>query len=247
MIIFTNRFLKEMMKYKKHIKDLKENNYEEIPRLDEEEMKSIGHKSIGYLTSVFLNIVGGFFIWFHIILFIIIIFSIILFYVRTLQIHHRGLTFSLFSFIAPIIVLYLLKKSITEWLSIFILPHQSENENNLLNKKVYGILIYFTFIISKSLHFNKEYDVCMFLGCHIAIVSSFLRLIKGIAYNILLMPRVDSSYLPSKWQKKGNTLDNQIFQQKTIPTVFFNVQRIFFLLCHSLQNRILFNTSRKSS
>jgi len=154
MVIFTNRFLKEMMKYKKHTNDLKENNYEEIPRLDEEEMKSLAHKSIGYLTSIFLNIVGAFFIWFHIILFIIIIFSIILFNVRTLQIHHRDFIFSLVSFVAPIIVLYGLKTSITEWINIFIAPHQSVNENNLLNKKVYGILIYFTFIISKSLHFN---------------------------------------------------------------------------------------------
>jgi hypothetical protein len=61
MVIFTNRFLKEMMKYKKHTNDLKENNYEEIPRLNEEEMKSLAHKSIGYLTCIFLNIVGGFF------------------------------------------------------------------------------------------------------------------------------------------------------------------------------------------
>jgi hypothetical protein len=70
----------------------------------------------------------------------------------------------------------------------------------------------------------------MFLGCHIAILSSFLRLIKGILFNILLMPRVDSSYLPSNWKKKGNTLDNLIFQKKTISTVFFNFQQALFLL-----------------
>jgi hypothetical protein len=29
----------------------------------------------------------------------------------------------------------------------------------------------------------------MFLGCHIAIISTFIRLIKGILYNILLIPQ----------------------------------------------------------
>jgi hypothetical protein len=50
----------------------------------------------------------------------------------------------------------------------------------------------------------------MFLGCHIAIVSTFLRLVQGILYNILLMPRVDSSHFGQKYQKEG-TIFNKIF------------------------------------
>ncbi len=151
-LIFANRFLRVMMKYKKHTKDLQKNNYEEIPQLDESEKKSIAHKSIGYLTSVLLNIVGGFFIWFHIILFIIIIFRIILFYIFTLQIHRIELILTLFSIIAPMLVLYGLKKYITEWLCTFITIDQSSNRNN----KFYGILVYFTLLIGKIyLHLNK--------------------------------------------------------------------------------------------
>lgn len=49
------------------------------------------------------------------------------------------------------------------------------------------------------------YKISIFLGCHIAVVSSIVRLSKGVLFNILQMPRVDSSYFAQKWQKNGKT------------------------------------------
>lgn len=157
MIIFVKRILREMMKYKKHTNDLKNNNYEEIPKLDQSEQQSIGQKSVDYLSSVFLNIVGGYFIWFHLTLFILLIFRLIfsLFRPSIFQDDVSEFSSSLLLFIAPVIVLYRLKRSITEWLCTFIPSHQPENGNNAANKKIHSILTYFTFIISKSFYLKK--------------------------------------------------------------------------------------------
>jgi hypothetical protein len=156
-LIFAHRFLKVMMKYKEHTNDLKNENYEEIPQLNEKEEKSIAVKSVGYLSSIFLSIVGGFFIWFHIILFIIIIiFRTLSFCVFNPELPRIELILKLVSIILPMLVLYGLKKYITEWLCTFISVDSSSNRNQkFFNENFYGILVYFTFLISK-IYFRSQ-------------------------------------------------------------------------------------------
>lgn len=150
---------------------LKEDNYDEILSESKLEPNSTAPKSVEYLGSVFLNVVGGFFIWFHIILFIVTICSIFLFHAFTFQIYRLKLIYSLIAFIAPVVVLYGLKSCITRWLCIFttshqskntqsvsdhqsgntpsVSDHQSENTQNVLYNNVYAFLVYLTFIFSK--------------------------------------------------------------------------------------------------
>lgn len=149
MIIFGCQFFKEMINYREHTKQLKDGKCEQIPRLNKSEKESIAHKSIGYLTSIILNIVGSFFIWFHIILFLTILFSLLSFRAFTAQIHRLEFLSSIISFVAPLLVLYGLKKSLTQWLTVFISSKQGQNQNNIPNEKSYAILMYFTFISSK--------------------------------------------------------------------------------------------------
>ena len=159
MIIFGCQFFKEMINYREHTKQLKENKYEEIPRLNKLEKKSIPHKSIGYLTSIILNIVGSFFIWFHIILFLTMLFSLLTFRAFNAQIHRLEFLSSIISFFGPLLVLYGLKKSLTKWLTIFISSDQDQNQKNIPNEKSYAILMYFTFISSKLFFRNRRYYI----------------------------------------------------------------------------------------
>jgi hypothetical protein len=155
MIIFGCQFFKEMINYREHTKQLKDDKCEQIPRLNQSEKESIPHKSIGYLTSIILNIVGSFFIWFHIILFLTILFSLLSFRASTAQIHRLEFLSSIISFVAPLLVLYGLKKSVTQWSRIFISSdqdqnrNQNQNQNQIPSEKSYAVLMYFTFISSK--------------------------------------------------------------------------------------------------
>lgn len=149
-LIFTIQLFYGIVKYKEHTKQLKENKYDEIPSKQTFERNSIGPQSVRYLSSIFLNTVGGFFIWFHTILFIINICSIIIYYAYTLQIEYLHPLFTILSFILPLIVLYGLNRYIKQWLCTFASSKESEHTSfNKSNEKIYAILIYFTLIFSK--------------------------------------------------------------------------------------------------
>lgn len=148
MIIFGYQFFKEMINYREHTIQLKDDECEQLPRLDRAEKKSIHHKSIGYLTSIILNTIGSFFIWFHIILFITILSSLLSFRAFTAHIYRLEFLSSIISFVAPLLVLYGLKKAVTQWLGIFISSDQDQDQNNLPDEKSYAVLMYFTFISS---------------------------------------------------------------------------------------------------
>ena len=210
MIIFGCQFFKEMINYREHTKELKDNQCEQLPRLDRAEKESIHHKSIGYLTSIILNIIGSFFIWFHIILFLTILFSLLSFRAFTAHINRLEFLSSIISFVAPLLVLYGLKKAVTQWLGVFISSDQDQdqNQNSLPDEKSYAVLMYFTFISSNLFPTEESVFTCLFhfwLGCHIVVFSSILRLIKGIGINLILMPRINCSYLPRIYEKSGKS------------------------------------------
>ncbi|UJR08770.1 hypothetical protein I4U23_013026 [Adineta vaga] len=185
-LVFTIQLFYGIVKYKEHTKQLKEKKYDEIPSKENFGKNAIASQSVGYLSSIFLNTVGGFFIWFHTILFIINICSFIGYYVYTLQFEYLHPLFSILSFILPLLVLYGLNRNIKQWLCTFASSKESEHaDSNKSNDKIYAVLICFTFIFS----------------CHIAIISSVVRLINGLLWNILLMPRIDCSYLGRTCEK----------------------------------------------
>ena len=179
MIIFGYQFFKEMINYREHTKQLKDDNCEQIPRLNESEKESIAHKSIGYLTSIILNIIGSFFIWFHIILFLTILSSLLSFRAFTAQIHRLEFLSSIISFVAPLLVLYGLKKTLTQWFRIFISSDQdhgrNHNQNNLPNEKSYSILMYFTFISSKLFQNEESAFKCLSISEQAVILWFFLQ------------------------------------------------------------------------
>ncbi|CAF1346175.1 unnamed protein product [Adineta ricciae] len=185
MNFFAYQILNGMKTYKIHTKDLEKNNYKDIPQEENSEIHSRASESVKYLSSIFLNIVGGFFIWFHLILFVMMILSLTTFHPLKLQIDLIHPILSLFSIIASFAVLFGLKKCLTSWLSIFTSFEQSENHEIKFSKPFYTILAYLTFVFS----------------CHIAVVYCVFRLVYGIALNLLLMPRIDYSYLGRKWEK----------------------------------------------
>ncbi len=150
MMILSSQLFIGMKNYRKHAKQLKEDNYKDIPPASELEPDSQASESVRYLGFVFLNVVGGFFIWFHIVLFIVTICSLFSFHAFTFEIYRLELILSLTAFIGPVLVLYGLKSSITRWICIFTTSSQSEDTSTMLNNKVYANLVYLTLIFSKS-------------------------------------------------------------------------------------------------
>jgi hypothetical protein len=149
MIFFAYQLISGMKTYKIHTKDLEKDEYKDIPPEETSETHSKGSESVKYLSSIFLNIVGGFFIWFHLILFVMMICSLMIFHSFKLQIDPVQPTFSLFSIIASLVILFGLKSCITKWLSIFISLEQLDNHHNKFNKSFYTILAFLTFVFSE--------------------------------------------------------------------------------------------------
>ena len=133
MFIFCYRLFDSIKSYQEHILQLKKGNHKAILPESELESDSTAPESVGYLSFVFLNVVGGFLIWFHIILFLVTMCSIFIFHAFTLQIYRMEVISSFIVLIAPVLVLYYLKKYITRWFSIFTTTDQSQNVNNNAN------------------------------------------------------------------------------------------------------------------
>ena len=147
MLIFAYRLFNSMKSYKKHIIQLRQGNFKAIVPESELELDSKASKSVGYLSFVFLNVAGGFLIWFHIILFLVIICNLFVFHGFTLQIHRLELISSFILLITPVLVLCGLKKFIPQWLSLFTTSDQSTNVDN----NFYLMVVCLTFIFSTLL------------------------------------------------------------------------------------------------
>lgn len=167
MFIFCYRLFVSIRSYKEHILQLRKGNHKAILPESELEPASKASQSVGYLSFVFLNVVGGFLIWFYIILFLVTICNIFFFHAFTFQIYRLEVISSLIVLITPVLVLYGLKKYITQWFSIFTTSNQSKNLDNNANainnvdnnagvinnvdNNAYVMVVFLTFIFSMLL------------------------------------------------------------------------------------------------
>ncbi|CAF1367377.1 unnamed protein product [Adineta ricciae] len=188
---FSYQLYRGLMEPVKNLQNPNDNLLELLKSTEESRI----HDSLRYLSFVFLNIIGGYYIWFHLIFFVVMLIWPISLPLFT---HWLRIFSHLFSFVVPLLVLYGLKHCLPRLWSTFVFPsNQNQNEENnrksnekmKSNRNYYGLLVYVTFILS----------------CHITIIETAKRLISALAIMIFEMPRLNSSCFIRRWETSDSS------------------------------------------